>query len=179
MTHIPSQHMLVLGLSPSSNGVGFAVLENSGTLVDWGVKVADRDKNTASLAKICALVSHYHPGVIVIEDSRVKGSVRAPRIKKLHSQIGSVGEKHRVKVVALPRHRVRQALFPAGAGTKHAVAELLAKRFPEELGLRLPPKRRPWMSEDSRIEMFDAVALCVAFFEMAGAKQVRRDTPHA
>jgi len=31
--------------------------------------------------------------------------------------------------------------------------------------LRLPPKRRPWMSEDPRMDIFDAVSLAVAFWE--------------
>jgi hypothetical protein len=35
-------------------------------------------------------------------------------------------------------------------------------RFPEELGHRLPPKRKPWMSEDYRMGIFDAVALAFA-----------------
>ena len=47
--------------------------------------------------------------------------------------------------------------------TKHALAVLLAARFPKELQTRLPPKRRPWMSEDYRMGIFDAVALAVAF----------------
>jgi hypothetical protein len=49
-------------------------------------------------------------------------------------------------------------------GTKHVVAEVIAQRFPEELGFRLPPKRRAWMSEDSRIDIFDAAALALAYF---------------
>jgi len=60
--------------------------------------------------------------------------------------------------------RFRQRFPPIGAlrdeqATKHALAEHLASRFPEELGFRLPKKRRFWMSEDSRMDMFDAVAL--------------------
>ena len=43
------------------------------------------------------------------------------------------------------------------------MAELLAKKFPDELASRLPPKRKPWKSEDSRMDIFDAVALAVAF----------------
>ena len=43
------------------------------------------------------------------------------------------------------------------------MAEILAKRLPEELGFRLPPKRRAWMSEDYRMDIFDAVALALMF----------------
>ena len=48
--------------------------------------------------------------------------------------------------------------IPDSQGTKHMLAEIIAKRFPEELGSRLPPKRKPWMSEDFRMNIFDAVA---------------------
>ena len=65
---------------------------------------------------------------------------------------------------SLGREQVRRVFFANGQGTKHALAEILAKRFPEELGFRLPPKRRPWMSEDYRMDIFDAVALALIFF---------------
>ena len=56
-----------------------------------------------------------------------------------------------------------RVFFRDGPGTKHALAELLAKRFPNELGFRLPPKRRPWMSEDYRMDIFAAISLALAF----------------
>ncbi|MEI6076398.1 MAG: hypothetical protein WCS94_12525 [Verrucomicrobiota bacterium] len=48
-------------------------------------------------------------------------------------------------------------------GTKQELAELLARRFPDELASRLPPKRKVWMNPDDRMDIFDAVALAVAF----------------
>jgi len=48
-------------------------------------------------------------------------------------------------------------------GTKDGVAEIIAKQFPDELGSRLPPQRRPWTSEDYRMGIFDAMALALAF----------------
>jgi hypothetical protein len=40
--------------------------------------------------------------------------------------------------------------------------ETLAKQFPDELASRLPPKRKIYKSEDSRMDTFDAVGLAVA-----------------
>ncbi|MDB6018025.1 MAG: hypothetical protein JWR19_2514 [Pedosphaera sp.] len=56
---------------------------------------------------------------------------------------------------------IKRMFFADGKGTKHSIAEILAQRFPEELGDRLPPKRLAWMSEDDRLYMFDAVALAL------------------
>jgi hypothetical protein len=50
------------------------------------------------------------------------------------------------------------------AGDKFAVAQMLAQMFPVDLETRLPPKRRPWMSEDPRMNIFDAVDLAIAFW---------------
>jgi hypothetical protein len=62
-----------------------------------------------------------------------------------------------------PDEQLQQIYFADGRGTKHALAEIIAKRFPGELASRLPPKRKPWMSEDYRMSIFDAVALVLAF----------------
>ena len=50
-----------------------------------------------------------------------------------------------------------------GQGTKHALAEIIANRVPEQLSSQLPPKRQAWMSEDSRMNIFGAVALVMTF----------------
>jgi len=99
------------------------------------------------------------PNVIVTEDCGTKGSKRAPRIEALVKSLRALADRRKVRTVRLTRRKIRGVFFNGGLGTKYAIAELLAKRFPEELGVRLPPKRRPWMSEDSRMAIFDAVAL--------------------
>jgi hypothetical protein len=38
---------------------------------------------------------------------------------------------------------------------------IIAKKFPDELGTRLPLKRLSWMSEPYHMGIFDAVALAV------------------
>jgi hypothetical protein len=57
--------------------------------------------------------------------------------------------------------QVRRVFFGDAEGTRHLLAEIISERFPEELGFLLPPKRRDWMSEDARMDIFDAVALAL------------------
>jgi hypothetical protein len=159
-----SQHTIILGISPSARGLGFAILEAPGTLIDWGVKSVSGDKNAGAFAKVVDLISHYQPDSIAIEDTRRK-SRRATRIKKLNEQIVSIAKTSGVNIALLSRQQIRKFFFVHGVGTKHALAELLAERFSEELASRLPPKRQPWMSEDYRMGIFEAVALCIVAFE--------------
>ena len=130
-------------------------------LVDWGVKSITGDKNTGSIAKVQELIAHYEPDVIVLEDTSIKPFRRCARIRALGMRIAAVAEKRSIAVLSFSREQVRRVFFANGQGTKYAMAEMLAKTFPEELGFRLPPKRRPWMSEDYRIAIFDAVALAL------------------
>jgi Holliday junction resolvasome RuvABC endonuclease subunit len=161
MNKINPKHYRILAIAPSTRGFGFAVLEGQDVLVDWGVKTMQGNKNIQSLKKVEDLIVHYQPGVLVLEDASTKGSRRSSRIRKLGQQIIKLVAGRKLSVKLFSREQVRRVFFADGQGTKHAVAEILAKRFPEELGTRLPPKRRPWMSEDYRMDIFDAVALAL------------------
>lgn len=171
MNRIPQKHSRILAIAPSTRGFGFAVLEGEETLVDWGVKtVKKKNKNTQSLAKVEELLAYYQPGMVVLEDTGTKHSRRSARIGTLSKRIITVAATRKISVALFSHEQVRKVFFADGKGTKHALAETLAKRFPEELGARLPPKRRPWMSEDYRMDIFDAVAL-VLMLRLKKAKQ--------
>lgn len=163
MNLINSDHTRILAVAPSTRGFGFAVLEGAETLVDWGVKSVNGDKNARSLVKVEELIVHYQPGVLVLEDNSAKASRHSTRIRELHQNIIAMAASRNVKVASFSREQVRRVFFAKDQGSKHALAEIIAKRFPEELGFRLPPKRRPWMSEDYRMDIFEAVSLALTF----------------
>jgi hypothetical protein len=56
---------------------------------------------------------------------------------------------------------MRQAFEAYGATTKHQIAQVIAKRFPE-IADRLPPERKPYMSEDPRFAIFGAASFVMA-----------------
>jgi hypothetical protein len=108
------------------------------------------------------LIAHYQPEVLVLQD--MKDSRRSARIKALSRKIIAMASTRKVSVKLFSEEQVRRTFFANGKGTKHAVAEILAQRFPEELASRLPPKRKPWMSEHYQMDIFDAVAVGLAFY---------------
>jgi len=160
MNRYNQKNLRIFAIAPSTRGFGFAMLEGE-RLVDWGVKSVKGDKNKQCLLKIKEMISHYHPGVLIVEDHSAKGSRRSPRIRALGHQITALAKGCKIGVKLFSRQQVRKAFFADGQGTKDALAEILSKRFPEELGFRLPPKRRPWMSEAYQMGIFDAVALAL------------------
>jgi Holliday junction resolvasome RuvABC endonuclease subunit len=161
MTQPNQKHLRILAISPSTRGFGFAVLEGKATLIDWGVKSVKESKNTRCLAKIGTLIAHYQPTIIVLQNHSDRDSRRSARIRALSRLIVALASRRKVMVKLFSNAQIRRAFVPDGKGTKYALAEILAQRFPEELGHRLPPKRRAWMSEDSRMNIFEAVALAL------------------
>jgi hypothetical protein len=159
--NIHHKNNLSLAIAPSSRGFGFAVLEGEG-LVDWGVKSVTGDKNVGTMKQAEKMIAHYKPGVLVLQDASAKGSRRSPRIRNLTKKIIAMATSRKMKVALFSSDQVIQAFFIDGKGTKYTIAKILAIRFREELGPRLPPKRKDWESEDYRMGIFDAVALALA-----------------
>jgi hypothetical protein len=162
MTLRRSNTQLVCAIYPSTRGFGYAIFERPHSLVDWGVKaIHSRQKNLASLRKVRELLSFYRPDVLVLEDYRGRGSRRAKRIQTLINLIAAHAAEERIATASFSRSDVR-ACF--GLTTKREIAETIVREFPE-LEPRLPPVRKIWMSEDVRMNIFDAAALAVTFFD--------------
>ena len=132
-------------------------IENGHTSVRSG------DKNTQCLAMVEKLSALYRPAALILEDVAAKGSRRHLRIIRLHREVEAFAKKRKLAVNIISGQQVRRLLLGSEQGTKQEMAEVLAKRFPVELALRLPPKRRPWESADSRMDIFDAVGLAVTY----------------
>jgi hypothetical protein len=105
------------------------------------------------------LLAYCNPDVLVLENTASAGSRRCPRIQALTKKVVALAKGKKIKVKQFSRKQLYLGFFADGQGTKHELAKHLADHFPEELGLRLPPKRRAWMNEDGRMDIFDAVAL--------------------
>lgn len=150
----------LMAITPSSRGFGFAVLDTPTTWVEWQVKnVKGKDKNIKAVALAEKLIAHFLPDQLILEDHAVAGSRHSKRIKELNQQIIALAAKRKLKVKLFTHKQIRQTYFGNAKGTKQALAEILAQRFPDELADKLPPERRAWMSEDGRMDIFDAVAL--------------------
>jgi len=150
----------ILAIDPTSKGFGYIVLEDSDFLVDWGIKEARDNKNTRCLKQIRYLIELYQPHVVAVEDCSKHGTRRSERVRDLVAGIIKLAEEQGIRSRQVLRQKVRQAFESFGATTKHEIAQAIARRFPE-IADRLPPKRRPYMSEDARMAIFGAAAIAL------------------
>jgi hypothetical protein len=151
----------VLAIDPTSRGFGFVVLESPTTPIDWGVKAIRPKEEARTLAKVSELIRHYRPEIIVLED--YKGSRRCGRIQNLIERICRLSQAEGLKSRRIPGSRVKRVFHTFRARTKHEIAHAVAQQIPE-LAPRLPRYRKPWMSEDYRMAIFDAAALALTYF---------------
>jgi hypothetical protein len=159
----------VLAIDPITKGFGFAILDGPHCLIEWGLKGTSRWKEPRDrwcLREVARLIDLYQPDRIVIEDCFDSHSRRGPTGRRLIEGILEVAGERGIVARRISRAGLRRAFQSEDARTKYKTALAIAGRFPE-LAWRLPPIRKPWMSEDARMGIFDAVALALAFYRQA------------
>lgn len=160
----------VIAIDPTSRGFGFAVFEGPDRLVDWSVVQIRKNKEDKCLQRMVDLIARYQPDVLVLEDPKGCGSRRCCRVQKLLGRVERLTDEGAILTRHFSRSKVRRAFSDSGATTKHEIAAEIARRFPE-LAPRLPRFRKPWMSEDDRMSIFDAASFGLTFFHSGGRRR--------
>jgi ABC-type Na+ transport system ATPase subunit NatA len=162
---------LVFAIYPQSRGFAFVLFEGSLAPVDWGVYEArGADKNTRCLSRIASLLALHTPEVLVLQNMSEGGTHRAPRIQELNRRAAELADQRGIVVRSYSRTQVLEYFAELDAMTKQMIAETIAKHIPA-LSLYVPPARKPWMSEDARMGIFDAVALAWVYFHSRGQRR--------
>ena len=156
----------VLAIDPTSKGFGYAVLEGPAVLIDWGVKHTKADRNPRCLQQARELFDRFQPDFLVVENTSAKSSRRCPRVAQLIEKLLLMAAGRDLGTRRISRIQMQRCFSENGPATKRQVAVALAQRFPE-LEPHLPPIRKPWMSEDERMSIFDAVAFGHASYELS------------
>ena len=157
------QHTRVLALDLGTRGLGYAVMEGPQQLIDWGVQEVRTNKATITLAKSRHLLDRYQPDVLVLEDYAFVDKRRPDRVRVMATKVKEETMTTGAIVRSFTRSKVKEAFVGTEAVTRHEIAKVLTRWFPELVG-RLPPKRKPWMPEHPQMGLNDAVALAMTYF---------------
>lgn len=160
-----NRYSMVVAIYPNTRGFAFVAFEGPLSPIDWSVKeVRGRARNRRCVLAIAAVLEQYRPDVLVLQDTSSTGTRRARRLRELNANIGELANDQGIPVYAYSRALVCEAFAPYGIANKHSIAEAIAKHVPA-FERYLPPPRKPWMSEDARMSLFDAAALALTFFQ--------------
>lgn len=154
----------ILAIDPTSRGFAFAVFEAPAFLVDWGERIMPA-KTSGLLSKVDDLLTHHQPAVFVVEDLAAKGCRRRKRAREEINRMEQLAIARGVRVERASRLAVVDTFAPGKS--KYEVALRLAVTFPA-LADRLPRKRKAWMTEDARMNIFDALGFAAAAMVRSG-----------
>lgn len=170
MSYTSQKEICILAIDPYSRGFGFAVFEGPERLIDWGTKEFREERNSRCLKEVEGLIERNRPDAIVIEDYTAKGSRRCPRVRELLFEIIKLAVRKKVKIKSVSKTKLQNTFYEAGARTKHQIAKVIAKKF-SEIELDLPPQRQCYMSEDTKMSVFDAVGWGLTFYQSLQANK--------
>src|SRR5262249_37834585 len=128
-----------------------------------------KDKNARCLTRIASLLALHTPDVLVLQDTSERGTLRASRIQELNRRTAELADEYGILVRTYSRSQVLDYFAELGGVTKQGIAETIAKHIPA-LSLYVPPVRKPWMSENARMGIFDATALVWLFFHSSNGQ---------
>ncbi|HWH60026.1 MAG TPA: hypothetical protein VN682_20530 [Terriglobales bacterium] len=152
------QAAYVLGVHPNSRGIGWVLLEGAGKPLDWSIaRTTDNKKCVALLDQFFESRSAL---CLVLEEYSGRGIRRGVRVQHLCGDIIKRAKSAGIPTYVYSKSDIQTCFFPKGGRDRYAIAKTIAKRVPG-FALRLPPRRRLWVSEDSRLALFDAAAIAL------------------
>jgi hypothetical protein len=156
-------HKLALAIDPASRGFGYALFEGPSKPLDWGVTSIRFQKNKRSLERIKKIIKYYQPEVIILEECNALGSSRCRRIEKLIDRVNDFATLQGIPIKKYSRSRIQEVFGMFEMRTKYEIAQKICEWLPE-LQPKIPGERKPWMSEDERMNIFDAVSLVLTYY---------------
>jgi len=165
MTYSKSVRGLVLGLHPTSRGIGWVVFEDQLSPVDWAIMRAN--KNDHCLRLVEQIVDRYSPAAVVLEDFDAEPCGKVDRIQRLCRGIMQLATNRGMEAQTYSQAAVRMCFSSLGAVTRYEIAQAVALHVPA-LRHRLPRKRTVGRNADARISLFIAAALAMAHLSFTG-----------
>ena len=172
-TTIGPRRGLVIAIHPTSRGFGWVLFEAPGAIATWGVVDVSNykeDKNRRALARIGKLLERYSTSVLILEDFEHKPARRGARIKRLCRAMLRLAAHRGIEVRVYPRAAVNACFRSVGAKTRHEIAQAVALHV-DALRHMLPARRRLWDPEHPRMGLFQAAALAITYYTLAGAEE--------
>jgi Holliday junction resolvasome RuvABC endonuclease subunit len=169
--NLARKYAVTMSVYTNSRGFAFVLFEGTLSPHDWGIiEIRGLRKDIQITDKVRRLLDRYAPDVLVMQDMSPEGTRRANRLALLNAALGSMARERGVPVFTYSRAEVYSAFRSMGFANKQMLAALIAKHIPA-FERHVPPPRKPWMSEDARMGLFDAAALALVFFQKAGLEQ--------
>lgn len=160
--------------------MGVAVLEN-GNLLYHGVETLRKLPSPQARLRqgrmaVARFIRDFQPIVLAIEKTFIAKNRNTALLNVLADEISALGRHKGITVAGFAPNTVKKIVSGYGWATKVEVARAVAARYPE-LKAYLPPDRK-WKQRRHH-NMFDAVALGVAYFVRNAGRRAKAPSNHS
>lgn len=158
------KHTLVLAIAPTIKGFGYTVFEGPDELIEWSISnLTSRQRLKEGIARVEELIDFYEPEVVVIENAKTELCRKARKTVQFLAKVEKLSGKLSIPCHAYTREEIKEVFGRLSFNTKYEIAKGIAGFIPY-LKARLPPDRKPWMSEDYRMGIFEAASLAYVYY---------------
>lgn len=167
----------VLALDIRARRLGYVVLEGPESILDFGVRSVAPSSRAADHPAVAArkavrLALYFRPDMVLVRGNGRRS--RRNRVAARDAFAAICADLHalNVEVRIIREGRIVRHFRSSGCTDRYRMAELLASRHPV-LAWHLPPKRKPWQSEQAIFMVFDAATLAAVHFDDEKAREER------
>lgn len=159
---------VTLAICPFYRGFAFVAFESPLSPIDWGIKVIEGPHKVARSLEIAKrLIDRLEPATLVLESTADPQYRRGKRVRRLQTLIAHHAKWRSIELHMFARYQIGDSFKPTGAVTRYEIAQAVASQI-EALRHRMPPPRKKWKSEDTRMRLFNAAALALTFYCQTG-----------
>lgn len=159
-----SSNSVTLAIYPNTRGFGFACMEGSKTILDFGVVSVRPICNKKTLRRFQCMVDYYQPTLLLIQDPKGKYGCHGKRTRQLIKTIEEYAEVRGLGCEQYSREQIRFVFDQFDATTKHEIASKITKWFPD-LETYKPEPRKLWLPDSYYMGAFDAISLiCTHYY---------------
>jgi len=154
---------LTLAIYPNARGFGYALLNSPQDVIDVGIAYCSPVTNEACMKKVQGLVDDANPKLILLQSLTGKFAHKTSRVKTLIGCIEKFARAQRIGVKKYSRDDIRDVFVQFQGRTKYEIAQRIVHYLKQYEHL-LPKYRKPWMADDYRMGIFDALSLAITHF---------------
>lgn len=148
---------LIFAIYPNAKGFGYACMEDSNNLVDFGIANINPINNQKILLRIEKMLDFYKPSIVLLPKGK-----HGKRVSHLLKHIQSMVEHHHIVYYRYTREDIQNVFEQCKAQSKYEIAVQLTSVFPQ-LESWLPNKRGTADPESYTTAIFDALSLITVY----------------
>lgn len=152
---------ITLSIFPNARGFGFALIENAGQIIDYGIANIKERKREDYLKRFQLILDHYLPTVVILEGYEVEHKKNKQTVKLMQDFQNFCKEKN-IRCERYSRKKIQEIFRFFDAESKYEIALVIVRWF-KELAICLPEPRKAWEPENYRMGIFDAFSLAMVY----------------